>query len=129
MILNCIMIPQFVYFTTFNPSNRGARLFLCPLLRTYRKKDSIEKILHSLKNEIEIKPLCIWTDNSIYSGKSLDLLRRGFLKTPCPTHIRYKWFICRVHLMEVNRNPPQLFISLVCFKIPELKHTSTKFIK
>lgn len=26
-------------------------------LQTYRRKDSIEKIIHSLKNEIEIKPL------------------------------------------------------------------------
>jgi len=32
---------------------------------TYRKKDSVEKIMHSLKNEIEIKPLRVWSDKSI----------------------------------------------------------------
>ena len=31
----------------------------------YRKKDSIEKIMQSLKNEINIKPLRVWSDNSI----------------------------------------------------------------
>jgi len=34
-------------------------------LEIYRKKDSIEKIFNSLKNEIEIKPLRVWSDNSI----------------------------------------------------------------
>jgi transposase len=33
---------------------------LAQALHTYRKKDSIEKIFHSLKNEIEIKPLRMW---------------------------------------------------------------------
>jgi len=33
-------------------------LTLAEALATYRKKDSIEKIFHSLKNEIEIKPVC-----------------------------------------------------------------------
>jgi len=54
-------------------------LTLTEALLTYRKKDSIEKIFNSLKNEIEIKPL--------------------------------------------------LFVSLIRFEIPDLKHTSTKFIK
>ncbi len=63
-----------------------------------RKKDSIEKIFNSLKNEIEIKPLRVWTDNSIYGALII-----GFIA--------------------------QLFISLIRFEIPELKHTSTKFIK
>jgi transposase len=40
-------------------------LTLAEALLTYRKKDSIEKIFNSLKNEIEIKPLIVWTDNSI----------------------------------------------------------------
>ena len=37
-------------------------------LETYRKKDSIEKIINSLKNEIEIKPLRVWADDSIYGA-------------------------------------------------------------
>ena len=31
----------------------------------YREKDSVEKIMNSLKNEINIKPLRVWSDNSI----------------------------------------------------------------
>ena len=34
-------------------------------LAIYREKDSVEKIMHSLKNEINIKPLRVWSDNSI----------------------------------------------------------------
>jgi transposase len=37
-------------------------------LEIYRKKDSLEKIFNSLKNEIEIKPLRIWSDDSIYGA-------------------------------------------------------------
>jgi len=37
-------------------------------LEIYRKKDSLEKIFNSLKNEIEIKPLRVWSDNSIYGA-------------------------------------------------------------
>ena len=73
-------------------------LTLIEALLTYRKKDSIEKIFNSLKNEIEIKPLRVWTDNSIYGALII-----GFIA--------------------------QLFVSLIRFEIPELKHTSTKFIK
>jgi len=73
-------------------------LTLAEALLTYRKKDSIEKIFNSLKNEIEIKPLRVWTDNSIYGALII-----GFIA--------------------------QLFVSLVRYEIPELKHISTKFIK
>ena len=73
-------------------------LTLKEALLTYRKKDSIEKIFNSLKNEIEIKPLRVWTDNSIYGALII-----GFIA--------------------------QLFVSLIRFEIPKLKHTSTKFIK
>lgn len=37
-------------------------------LSIYRKKDSVEKMIHSLKNEIEIKPLRVWSENSIYGA-------------------------------------------------------------
>jgi len=73
-------------------------LTLSEALLTYRKKDSIEKIFHSLKNEIEIKPLRVWTDKSIYGALII-----GFIA--------------------------QLFVSLIRYEIPELKHKSTKFIK
>ena len=37
-------------------------------LTLYREKNSIEKIMNSLKNEINIKPLRVWSDNSIYGA-------------------------------------------------------------
>jgi len=35
-------------------------------LRIYRSKDAFEKLFHSLKSEIEIKPVRVWTDDSVY---------------------------------------------------------------
>jgi transposase len=43
-------------------------LTLRDALLIYRQKDSIEKIFHSLKNEIEIKPLRVWSEHSIYGA-------------------------------------------------------------
>lgn len=48
-------------------------------LRTYRKKDSIEKIINSLKNEIEIKPLRVWTDDSIYGAVIVGFIAQMFM--------------------------------------------------
>jgi transposase len=48
-------------------------------LQTYRKKDSIEKIMHSLKNEIEIKPLRVWTDASIYGAVIIGFIAQLFI--------------------------------------------------
>jgi transposase len=48
-------------------------------LYTYRKKDSIEKIMHSLKNEIEIKPLRVWSDNSIYGALIIGFIAQLFI--------------------------------------------------
>lgn len=54
-------------------------LTLAEALLTYRKKDSIEKIFHSLKNEIEIKPLRVWTDNSIYGALIIGFIAQLFI--------------------------------------------------
>ena len=35
-------------------------------LRIYRGKDGIEKLFHSLKSEIEIKPVRVWTDDAVH---------------------------------------------------------------
>jgi transposase len=43
-------------------------LTLSEVLQIYREKDSIEKIFDSLKNEIEIKPLRVWADTSMYGA-------------------------------------------------------------
>lgn len=54
-------------------------------LCTYRKKDSIEKLINSLKNEIEIKPLRVWTENSIYGAVII-----GFLAQLIMSLIKYE---------------------------------------
>lgn len=41
------------------------KLTLEQALKTYRMKDSIEKIFQSLKNDINIKPLRVWTTKSL----------------------------------------------------------------
>lgn len=48
-------------------------------LQRYREKDSIEKIFHSLKNEIEIKPLRVWTENSIRGAILIGFLAQLFV--------------------------------------------------
>ncbi|MBW2647976.1 MAG: IS1634 family transposase [Deltaproteobacteria bacterium] len=59
-------------------------LTLNEALITYREKDSVEKIMHSLKNEINIKPLRVWSDNSIYGA-----LLIGYLAYLIISLIRY----------------------------------------
>jgi len=54
-------------------------LTLKEALQTYRKKDSIEKIINSLKNEIEIKPLRVWTDASIYGAVIIGFIAQLFI--------------------------------------------------
>ena len=54
-------------------------LILKEALMTYRKKDSIEKIFHSLKNEIEIKPLRVWSDASIYGAIIVGFIAQLFI--------------------------------------------------
>jgi transposase len=54
-------------------------LTLSDALEIYRKKDSIEKIFHSLKNEIEIKPLRVWSDASIYGALILGFIAQLFI--------------------------------------------------
>ncbi len=54
-------------------------LTLKEALQTYRKKDSVEKIINSLKNEIEIKPLRVWTDASIYGAVIIGFIAQLFI--------------------------------------------------
>jgi transposase len=60
-------------------SNRD--LTLEDALIAYRKKDFIEKIFHSLKNEIQIKPLRVWSEDSIYGAIILGFIARADPKT------------------------------------------------
>lgn len=59
-------------------------LTLKQALETYRQKDSIEKLIHSLKNEVEIKPVRVWTKNSLYGA-----LLIGFLAQLVISLLRY----------------------------------------
>lgn len=59
-------------------------LTLKEALFLYREKDSVEKIMHSLKNEINIKPLRVWSDYSIYGA-----LLIGYLAHLIISLIRY----------------------------------------
>ncbi|BBL64169.1 MULTISPECIES: IS1634 family transposase [Methanosarcina] len=65
-------------------SNRN--LTLEDALKIYRKKDSIEKIFHSLKNEINIKPLRVWSDDCIYGAVILGFIAQLFI-----SHERYEF--------------------------------------
>jgi len=35
-------------------------------LRIYRSKDAIEKLFHSLKSDVEIKPVRVWTEDAVF---------------------------------------------------------------
>lgn len=50
----------------------------------YREKDSVEKIMHSLKNEVNIKPLRVWSNNGIYGAVLI-----GYLAQLIISLIRY----------------------------------------
>ena len=54
-------------------------LTLKEALETYRMKDSIEKIMNSLKNEIEIKPVRVWSDNAIYGALLIGFIAQLFI--------------------------------------------------
>ena len=55
-------------------------------LEIYREKDSIEKLFDSLKNGIQIKPLRVWSDNSIYGAIIL-----GFIAQLLISLMRYEF--------------------------------------
>lgn len=60
------------------------KLTLEEALATYRKKDSIEKLINSLKNEINIRPLRVWSENSMYGAIII-----GFLAQLIMSLIKY----------------------------------------
>lgn len=48
-------------------------------IQAYKNKDSIEKVMNSLKNEIEIKPVRVWTDSSIKGALIIGFLAQLFI--------------------------------------------------
>lgn len=77
-------------------------LTLAEVLQTYRMKDSIEKIFQSMKNDISIKPLRVWTDRSMYGA-----ILVGFLTQLIISLIRYDY----VELKHVS--PKSIKMSLM----------------
>jgi transposase len=65
-------------------------LTLKQALQTYRQKDSIEKLIHSLKNEIEIKPVRVWTENSVYGALLIGFLTQLVISLLKYIHVELK---------------------------------------
>lgn len=75
------------------------KLTLQEALKTYRMKDSIEKTFQSLKNDIDIKPLRVWTTKSLCGAILI-----GFLAQLIISLMRYDY--------EVLRNVAPKFIKI-----------------
>lgn len=48
-------------------------------LRIYRSKDAIEKLFHSLKSEIEVRPLRVWSEDAVYGVLLLGFIAQLFI--------------------------------------------------
>ena len=48
-------------------------------LRVYRSKDAVEKLFHSLKNEIDVRPLRVWSDDAVYGVLLLGFIAQLFI--------------------------------------------------
>ncbi|MEK7518234.1 MAG: IS1634 family transposase, partial [Patescibacteria group bacterium] len=79
-ITSCTITGREGFFSLTSSEN----LTLEEALKLYRQKDSIEKLINSLKNEIEIKPLRVWSENSIYGAVII-----GFLAQLIMSLIKY----------------------------------------
>ena len=96
-------------------------LTLAEALSIYRKKDSIEKIFHSLKNEIKITPLRVWSDQSIYGALIIGFLAQLIisltryehkeLKHTSPKFIRNALSNLTVTVEKTKRGPNRLILS------------------
>ena len=65
-------------------------LTLREALETYRRKDSIEKLIHSLKNEIEIKPVRVWSEYSVYGALLIGFLAQLLISLLRYVHVELK---------------------------------------
>lgn len=65
-------------------------LTLREALETYRRKDSIEKLIHSLKNEIEIKPVRVWSEYSVYGALLIGFLAQLLISLLRYMHVELK---------------------------------------
>ncbi len=61
-------------------------------IQIYKNKDSIEKTINSLKNEIEIKPARVWTESSIKGALIIGFLAQLFVSLARFEHQELKSF-------------------------------------
>ena len=94
-------------------------LTLTEALTIYREKDSVEKIMHSLKNEINIKPLRVWSDNGIYGAILI-----GYLAHLIISMIRYD----EPKLKNTSTKFIKLSLSNLTVTIEKLKNRQKRFI-
>ncbi|MDY6865765.1 MAG: hypothetical protein SVY15_07340 [Halobacteriota archaeon] len=82
-------------------------------LLTYRKKEQVEKIINSLKNEIEIRPLRVWSEHSIYGALILGFVAQLIISLLRFEHKELKHtspkFI-KISLQRTSKNPNQYLI-------------------
>lgn len=88
-------------------------------LTIYREKDSVEKIMNSLKNEINIKPLRVWSDNGIYGAVLI-----GYLAHLIISMIRYD----EPKLKNISTKFIRLSLSNLTVTIEKLKNRQKRFI-
>jgi transposase len=48
-------------------------------LRIYRAKDAIEKLFHSLKSEIEVKPVRVWSEDAVHGVLLIGFIAQGMI--------------------------------------------------
>ena len=70
------------------------------------KRLKSEKIFHSLKNEIEIKPLRVWSEHSIYGALIIGFIAQLFISL-----IRYEHKEPETHLHKIHKKKPNEFDS------------------
>ena len=92
-------------------------------LETYRKKDSIEKLINSLKNEIEIKPLRVWTEKSIYGALII-----GFMAQLIISLIKYDYKELKSTSVKfIKISLMNLTVTIEFLKNKEKKHIYSNF--
>ena len=94
-------------------------LTLAEALKTYRMKDSIEKVFQSMKNDINISPLRVWSTNSINGA-----ILVGFLAQMIISLMRYD------HPGIKHTSPKSIKISLsnLTVTVERLQQNAKRFI-
>ena len=97
------------------------KLTLKQALKIYRMKDAIEKVFQSLKNDINIKPLRVWTTKSLYGAILVGFLAQvilslvrydyGELHNVAPKFIKISLMNLTVTIERAKTNPKRMVFS------------------